>query len=434
MILSYSLISSILLLCGYAVYSLLMARERQFGCNRAALLAVYLTALFMPAVMMLMPAAGAPLAGGDITVGELEGGTIVAGASALAPRILPTFLVRAIIGVYLAGVLAMALYTARSLTGVWRMVRAGRTVELRGYRIALVDGIKLAPFSWYRTAVMSRDDYDNNGDMILEHELEHLRRHHWADILLAQIVLCLQWYNPAAWSMRARLRAVHEYQADEAVLAAGHDTARYQRLLIEKAVGTRSHSLANSLNHSKLKNRVTMMYKKESSPVRRLCALLLVPALAAGCALTSVPAVARVLSGISTTEAAEQLIDSKVSEKIAESAPAAAPESEIVEKPEQMAEPKGGLAELMHFLAQNVKYPKEAEKAGEQGKVLVGFVIREDGSISDPEIKASVSPSLDAEALRVVGMMPAWKPARHGGKAVATHYVLPINFSLSTKK
>ncbi len=433
MILSYSLISSALLLCGYAVYCLFLAGQRQFGWNRAALLAILLSSLILPAIVLLAPGGDAVHPGGDITVGALEGGNIVDGSAPSAPKVLPAVLVRPMAAVYVAGMAAVVLYTAFSLVNLWRLLRRVRRVEWRGYRVAVVDGLGLAPFSWGNTAVMSREDYDRNGEMILEHELGHLRRHHWFDLLLAQAVLCVQWYNPAAWAMRDRLRTVHEYQADEAVLCAGYDTTQYQRLLIEKAVGTRSHSLANSLNHSKLKKRVTMMYKKESSPVRRLCALLLVPALAAGCALTSVPAVARVLSSMSTNEATE-LIEGKVSEKIADSAPEAAAASEIVEKPEQMAEPEGGIMGLMNFLAQNLKYPKEAEKAGEEGKVLVRFVITADGSVSDPEIAQSVSPSLDAEALRVVKLLPKWTPARSGGKAVATNYVLPINFKLPPKK
>ncbi|MDE7376472.1 MAG: M56 family metallopeptidase [Muribaculaceae bacterium] len=433
MILSYSLISSVLLLCGFAVYCLAMADQRQFGCNRAALIGVCLSALFIPALLLFMPAAGVSTSSGGITIGELEGGNIVDSTSALAMTAIPVTIVRIATGIYLAGVLAMALYTAWSLLCLWRLVRAMEKIEHRGFNVAVADGLGLAPFSWLKTVVMSRDDYENNGAMILEHELEHLRRRHWADILLAQVVLCLQWYNPAAWALRTRMRAVHEYQADEAVLAAGYDPTRYQHLLIEKAVGTRSHSLANSLNHSKLKKRLTMMYKKQSSPARRLCALLLVPALAAGCALTSVPAVAHVISSISTAEAAEQLFDGKVTKKIAENTSEATPKSEIVDEPEQMAEPEGGQSGLMFFLSQNVKYPEEAVKAGEEGKVVVSFVIGEDGSISDAEIKTSVSPSLDAEALRVVGLMPAWTPARSGGKAVATHYALPITFKLPKK-
>lgn len=171
------------------------------------------------------------------------------------------------------------------------------------------------------------------------------------------------------------------------------------------------------------------MYKKESSPGRRLCAFLLVPAIAAGCALTSVPAVANVLSSLSATEVVAQS-DNKVSEKIPETEALAVDKSEITDSPDKIAEPQGGFEGMMKYLMYNVQYPEAAEKAGEEGKVVVRFVVGADGVICDPEIQTSISPSLDAEALRVVKSMPAWTPAIKDGQPVATYFVLPISFKM----
>ena len=90
----------------------------------------------------------------------------------------------------------------------------------------------------------------------------------------------------------------------------------------------------------------------------------------------------------------------------------------------------GGLQGLMEFLRENVKYPPEAAKAGIQGKVLVSFIVNEDGTISDVSVRNSVNPLLDAEAKRVVSIMPRWIPGEHNGKKVRVVYLLPVTFRL----
>lgn len=87
--------------------------------------------------------------------------------------------------------------------------------------------------------------------------------------------------------------------------------------------------------------------------------------------------------------------------------------------------------DLPAFLSGNLKYPEEAKKNGTEGRVIVQFIIRKDGSVTDSEvIRSSGAKSLDDEALRVVGQMPKWKPGKQQGKAVNVSYVLPITFKL----
>ena len=91
----------------------------------------------------------------------------------------------------------------------------------------------------------------------------------------------------------------------------------------------------------------------------------------------------------------------------------------------------GGDAELMKFLQQNVKYPKEAQEQGKQGRVIVQFVVEKDGSITDAKVLKPVDPLLDAEALRIVNMMPKWTPGKQRGKAVRVYFTIPVTFRLS---
>ena len=222
--------------------------------------------------------------------------------------------------------------------------------------------------------------------------------------------------------MRAELRNVHEYQADDAVLRSGADARQYQLLLTKKAVGQRFPSLANSLNHSKLKNRITMMCNQKSSPVRRLRALAIAPALLLAAVAVNNPSVASALG----TASSVSLTESKVSENN----PPAQIERVDQAQPEVMPEYPGGLQELFKFLANNVNYPVVAAKQGVEGRVIVRFVVSPSGKPTDICVIQSVSPELDAEAIRVVSIMPVWTPAMNDGVPVSCLMSLPVDFKI----
>ncbi|MBP5340043.1 MAG: TonB family protein [Prevotella sp.] len=97
---------------------------------------------------------------------------------------------------------------------------------------------------------------------------------------------------------------------------------------------------------------------------------------------------------------------------------------------EQMPEFPGGMESLMMFLAENVCYPEAAFKAGAQGRVLVQFVVDTEGRVNNAKVVKKVNDDLDAEAIRVVGSMPKWKPGMQNGKLVRVRYTLPITFRL----
>ncbi len=98
---------------------------------------------------------------------------------------------------------------------------------------------------------------------------------------------------------------------------------------------------------------------------------------------------------------------------------------------ETMPEFPGGQAELMKYIATNIKYPVIAQENGIQGRVICQFVVNKDGSIVDVEVvRSGGDASLDKEAVRVVKSMPKWKPGKQRGKAVRVKYTVPINFRL----
>ncbi len=112
------------------------------------------------------------------------------------------------------------------------------------------------------------------------------------------------------------------------------------------------------------------------------------------------------------------------------------PEAEEVEDDfvlvaEVNAEPEGGMETLLKFLAKNIKYPRQAQKLGVEGKVLVQFIVNKDGSLTDFSVLKGVGAGCDEEAVRVLREAKAWKPAKQRGRAVKQRIVLPVVFKLS---
>ena len=107
-----------------------------------------------------------------------------------------------------------------------------------------------------------------------------------------------------------------------------------------------------------------------------------------------------------------------------------ASEDKVFDVVEQMPQFSGGIEALLKYLAENVRYPKEAEEKSLQGRVIATFVVEKDGSISRAKVVKSVDPLLDEEALRVVNSMPNWTPGQQNGEPVAVKYTIPISFKL----
>ncbi len=306
-LLSYSLLSGLCLLLLFATYRIFLSQENQPRYNRIILLAIYAVSFSVIPLMQLLRELSLSTDVAPGAIGEVSARAIAAVAEpASGPNATP------LIWIYMAGMAVAAAGTLKTWLTLIRMVRSGHRLKISGLTIVITDREGIAPFSWLNRIVISRSDYEGPDSAIVIHERAHVARRHWADLLIAQIVCIFNWFNPAAWLMRDELMLVHEYQADMAVIEHGSDPREYQMLLIKKAVGARFPSLANSLNHSKLKKRITMMYKAKSGVGSRLKALTLAPALMLALAIASIPAVSAAAtaighSGISIGKGSENL-------------------------------------------------------------------------------------------------------------------------------
>ena len=311
---------------------------------------------------------------------------------------------------------------------------------LHGVKLRLHSGEE-KPFSWFGWVVVSNKDMDEGAREILTHEAAHVRAGHSWDILLADAVIIMQWFNPLAWIMKNTLKDIHEFEADEAVISSGVNAKQYQLLIIKKAVGARLYSIANSFNHSLTKKRITMMCKEKSSKWSRAKALYILPVAAVAALSFSTVENANaepvgkvnefVADGtISGVENNAQVVEVDYIHDVAQ-APANDDPEKVFQVVEVQPEFPGGQQEMTKYLQSNLKYPEAAKAAGAEGKAFVQFVVKADGSISDVQIMRSTgNESLDAEALRVVKAMPKWRPAMNKGKAVNVKFVLPIVYKL----
>lgn len=431
---SYAIYSSFYLLSGYLIYKWLMAGEKQLAMNRATLLFIYLIAfLAFPMNELLRHfsnVVSANVSSGEIGIGTLN---ILSMDSTNQSIVCATIIVYT----YITGVIATAIWSLISYIRISRLLSSCRLVEYGdNYNLVLLPSGKAAPFSWMNYIAMTEDDYNSGGDVIIAHEMAHIKHRHCFDLILAQLVCIFQWFNPVAWLMREELKSVHEFQADDTVLKSGIEPRQYQMLLIKKAVGTRFQSLANSLNHSNLKKRITMMYSQKSSARRKMRVLALVPAIALALAVCNIPAVASTISATSEVKVSNTTVSDISANKVSENSVATQTTSsdKVIDAEEEMPQYPGGEMAMLKFLMDNLKYPSEAEAAQEEGRVFVKFVIEANGSIGETEVVRSVSPSLDAEAIRVIKAMPRWTPGKSNGQAVACTYTLPIDFKLASDK
>ena len=540
----YILKSAACLAVFYLFYKLLMSRDTFHRFNRFALLGLLVLSSLLP---LVEASVNSPAAVQE-TMLTLEQLLLLAdiqpeGESMAAATPSATVLwLRAALLVYLTGIVFFIVRNLCSLARLGRLICQGKREALNSYlpdrkeknvRLVVHDH-DIAPFSWMHWIVIARKDLEENGREILIHELAHIRNRHSWDLLLADLCIFVQWFNPAAWLLKQELQNIHEYEADETVLREGVNARNYQMLLIKKAVGTRLYSMANSFNHSSLKKRITMMLKKKSNPWARLKYLYVLPLAAIAVAAFARPEISSELDEISAVKvndltaimkteevkspekhpAKEIKVQGQVLEKSTNtpvvganviikgttsgtitdldgnfviSMPVGATlsvsyinmktkeltitekligkikslkvylEGEITTKTqevvvvgygggeevsdevpvfqvvEEMPEFPGGMGECLKFLGKNIKYPVEAQKAGVQGKVIVQFVVEKDGNIANPKVVRSIDPDLDGEAIRVISIMPKWKPGMQKGQPVRVKYTVPVTFRLDGK-
>ena len=351
------------------------------------------------------------------------------------------------------------------------------------------------PFSFFRMVFLHPESHsDKETDEILTHECTHVSQWHSIDVILSEMMCMACWFNPFVWLLKREVRHNLEYLADNTVIQSGYDSKSYQYHLLGLAHHQSVTTLYNSFNVLHLKNRIMMMNKKRSPGIVRTKYLIFIPLVGILMLLSNIEAVARLTvrlaneatvsnamvtaTGILVDETGQPLIGASVVVKggkertitdkkgafslevpanailrcsyqgresqevlaadmtnnthLSLSSKSREMNEQVFTVVEKMPSFPGGDAELLKYIATNIKYPKESQDNGEQGRVIYSFIVGRDGSVNNPEVLRGVTPLLNEEAVRVINTMPRWNPGMQRGKAVAVKYTVPITFRLKS--
>ena len=351
------------------------------------------------------------------------------------------------------------------------------------------------PFSFFRMVFLHPESHsDKETDEILTHECTHVSQWHSIDVILSEMMCMACWFNPFVWLLKREVRHNLEYLADNTVIQSGYDSKSYQYHLLGLAHHQSVTTLYNSFNVLHLKNRIMMMNKKRSPGIVRTKYLIFIPLVGILMLLSNIEAVARLTvrlaneatvsnamvtaTGILVDETGQPLIGASVVVKggkertitdrkgafslevpanailrcsyqgresqevlaadmtnnthLSLSSKSCEMNEQVFTVVEKMPSFPGGDAELLKYIATNIKYPKESQDNGEQGRVICSFIVGRDGSVNNPEVLRGVTPLLNEEAVRVINTMPRWNPGMQRGKAVAVKYTVPITFRLKS--
>ena len=476
----YLLKLNLALIVLFSFYKLMFSGDTFFALRRATLIGMYLVAMLVPGLncsywinksvgMVSMANEYAAIVLPAVTITPGGGGAIGWETTAMT--------------IYTIVACLFLLRFFWQLVSIVRLRNKCRTTDINGTKVYLLESDE-GPFSFFNWIFINPTKHNRQEtDEIMTHELAHCRQLHSVDILFTELFAIVFWANPFVWLLKREVRLNLEYLADNNVLAGGTDSKKYQYHLLGLAYRKNVATISNNFNVLPLKKRIKMMNKKRTKRIAKVKYALYIPLAAALLVVSNIETVARDIANVAkampmakasvkqekmvdlsfsnkatvavesrknvqSTEAIERKdnkmevqVDNRNSEmsaqKVEETTEVANEESaekgpkkspkKVYDYIEDMPTFNGNLNQ---WLLLNMKYPVEAMNKKEQGKVIVQFIVSENGEVSEPKIIRSVSPALDKEACRVVLAMPKWNPGKLKGKPVAVRYMLPITFRL----
>lgn len=455
----------------FGFYKLIAANDTFFAWRRTALLSIYLAALAIPAL--------------NLSYWIEESNEIHSMANAYATNVLPAFTIEAeqtaSIGwtdvfemIYIGVWTLLFLRFVGQILTIIRLKKRCKAMNINGVRVYDMKE-EDCPFSFFGWIFINTEKHNRQElNEIISHEQTHSQQWHSVDVVFAELFGICFWINPFVWLLKKEICLNLEFLADNQVIKGGTDSKAYQYHLLRLTYRKKVATISNNFNVSPLKKRIKMMNKKPTKGIGKAKYAFFLPLTAALLLVSNIETVARTL--MNTTEKYAPELSKTIKKAVKATAipelveivetqktetpmlPATeATEEEATEVATAMEQPSENMAEttdddkkkkqqvfevademptfngnLMGWLYENIKYPKEAAKANIQGRVIIKFVVSETGEVTDPQIIRSVHPSIDQEAIRVVKAMPRWNPGKQDGKPVKVRYTLPIAFKTSS--
>jgi TonB family protein len=477
---------NIALLLLLAFYKIVLQHENQFRVQRIFLLVAIMFSLTLPLLHFAPFEDASTLSIGkvvpeywlpEITVGQ-------APEHAVTPVVNTAQGMWNVVGwIYLGGVIIFSLWLVMQVGYVWIMVRNHTAYRLN--RLRIIESVEDKPsFSFFNLIYIGKADHLTamEKEQIIRHESEHARQLHSIDIMIVALLGIVFWFNPFIHWYKKIFIQLHEFEADARAVE-NTDVNVYCGLLARVAL--QAHlPIANHFNESLTVKRIEMMRTQKKKIKTWKLAAMAITFITAFAFVACQDQLTEEIANSTITQTGDfppeiqahmdrykaEHPQAKLTyfegapeemEKFAESpdvksrviyyyvlkknaagdakhgllltdvvqhAEKLATSDKVFMVVEQMPEYPGGYEAMKQFVKNNLQYPKAADQ---EGTVYVSMVINETGAVTDVKVLRGVHALLDAEALRVVKMLPTWKPGMQNGKVVKTRYNLPIRFSKS---
>lgn len=435
----------------FVAYKIFFERDKNFVVRRIYLMGV----IVLPFLLPLLPATlRMPVSEMSMLTINLEGVTVLAQGTGAEAGSSVSF-AKITLAVYML-ILAFGLIKLLiQLASIIRAIASSRRMEIRGSLVLANPRFHASSFFNYifvDPAAMRENSFEH----ILDHENIHKREWHSIDRILVELFVMINWFNPVAWMFRKSVIENLEYLADSAVLRSGTDPVKYQLSILNQYIG--SASISNQFS-SQIKNRINMLnkdYKLGSSwKLALIFPLVFLAFFIVSCTEKDAGVRAEELSPNTAleAEASEQILANRKS--------ADAIEGQVFYVVEEMPGfGEGDFAmNFRKYIAQNLRYPKEAAEHGVTGKIFIRFVVSNTGEVLIPsaDILADIEQKpldevvvatyrtlekgqekpeqkyielLKDEVIRVVSSSPEWIPGKQRGKAVNVMFTFPVTFAL----
>ena len=433
----YLLLVNFYLVLFFGFYALLLRRETFFQLNRVYLVAASLLSFFIPLIQADWVQ--------NLFITQEVHQTIYSGPIAVVYNFTPAAQSNAI-------TLGQILNAAYILVTVCLVVRL--LWQLLVLKKAIEEPSPSAAYSFFKKISLGKDI--ERSEIVNAHEQVHANQWHSVDVMIIEMVMIINWFNPVVYLYRFAIKYIHEFIADREVIQSGTDKVDYALLLLSQTFEVDNHTLVTPFyNHSLLKKRITMLQKNKSqrialakyglsaplfmlmlifssATINNSKAVTTINAKTTKALLTPAADVVTIITDHSAISYKKKAVANEVATKETVTDTVPKKDNKIFTQVEMQPVFPGGLQAFGKFLADNIHYPAEDRASKTEGRAIVTFVVEADGTLSDIRAIRSPTPAMGAEAVRVLTRSPRWKPGYQNGHVVRVSYTVPINFTLGS--
>ncbi len=351
---------------------------------------------------------------------------------------------QSLIYIYFAVSVFMFLRLASSIFILIYKYRKSEKFEKEGYIFVKLNSNKTS-FSFFKYLFIN-ERFLQNGDFnnrVVEHEKIHAKQLHSIDLLLAELLIIVQWFNPFAYLLKKAVVENNEFFTDKKTLETIPGEHDYKTLLYNNILNGERYLLTNNFSYSLIKKRIKMIKKTKSRfklwlPLASFVltfAFVTISLANQSSEISEKVLTNRTVINLKKSMRTDFKLEKSTKIPVNDSTVVSSVKAHKLDKDtcslvDEMPEFPGGIEKLMEYLANNIKYPKKAKKNKVQGKVFVNFIVEKDGSISNIKILKGIGYGCNEEVIRVLKKMPKWKPGKHNGKPVRVIFNLPVKFTL----